>query len=58
MPRQLTYFLKINDLTTGGKLILLREKVTLSQLPWAERASMSAFHYIKLLSNAVSHLNT
>lgn len=36
MPQQVTYFLKINDLTLGGKLILLREKVTLSQLPCAE----------------------
>lgn len=36
MLQQLTYFLKINDLTVGGKLILLREKVTLSQPPCAE----------------------
>lgn len=36
MRQQLTYFLKINDLTMGGKLILLRKKVTLNQLPCAE----------------------
>lgn len=36
MLQQLTNFLRINDLTMGGKLIFLREKVTLNQLPCAE----------------------
>ena len=43
MLQQLTYFLKINDLTTGGKLTLVREKVTFSQLPCAELKA-SIFH--------------
>lgn len=36
MLQQLTYFLRINDLTVGGKLILFKEKVTLSEPLYAE----------------------